>query len=246
MILTDDNFATIVNAIEEGRAVYANIKKFITYIFTSNAPEAAPFILFALTRGRIPLGLTVMQVLAIDLGTDMVPALALGAEPPEPGLMERPPRRLDEHVISGALLWRAYGLLGPIQGIAAMLAFYSVYWANGYAGRWLDLPASGVLYQTATTMTLAAVVFTQIGNLFAQRSERLSIVRIGVGKNRLIWVGIAVELLLLVAIAYLPPLQAIFATAPLPAGAWVSLALLAPLLLLVDEVRKLLHSRSGR
>ena len=85
MILTDDNFASIVNAVEEGRAVYANIKKFITYIFTSNTPEAVPFILFAFSGGRIPLALTVMQILAIDLGTDIVPALALGAEPPEPG-----------------------------------------------------------------------------------------------------------------------------------------------------------------
>ena len=90
MILTDDNFASIVNAVEEGRAVYANIRKFVTYIFTSNTPEAVPFILFALSGGRIPLALTVMQILAIDLGTDLVPALALGAEPPEPGVMERP------------------------------------------------------------------------------------------------------------------------------------------------------------
>ena len=85
LILTDDNFASIVAAVEEGRAVYANINKFITYILTSNAPEAVPFILFALSGGRIPLALNVMQILSVDLGTDIVPALALGAEPPEPG-----------------------------------------------------------------------------------------------------------------------------------------------------------------
>ena len=91
MVLADDNFASIVNAVEEGRAVFANIKKFITYIFTSNTPEAVPFICFVLSGGRIPLALNVMQVLSIDLGTDIMPALALGAEPPEPGLMDRPP-----------------------------------------------------------------------------------------------------------------------------------------------------------
>ncbi|HEX9029170.1 MAG TPA: cation-transporting P-type ATPase, partial [Anaerolineales bacterium] len=100
MILTDDNFASIVNAVEEGRAVYDNIKKFTTYIFTSNTPEAVPFIVFALSRGLIPPALTVMEILSIDLGTDLIPALALGAEPPEPGVMDRPPRSLKEHVIT--------------------------------------------------------------------------------------------------------------------------------------------------
>ena len=93
MILTDDNFASIVNAVEEGRAVYANIKRFTSYIFTSNTPEAVPFIIFALSGARIPIALNVMHILAIDLGTDIVPALALGAEPPEAGVMDRPPTR---------------------------------------------------------------------------------------------------------------------------------------------------------
>ena len=96
MILTDDNFASIVNAIEEGRAVYDNIRRFVAYIFTSNIPELVPFILFVLFK--IPLALTVMQILAIDLGTDMVPALALGTEAPEPGIMNRPPRSQKERL----------------------------------------------------------------------------------------------------------------------------------------------------
>ncbi|HWQ12386.1 MAG TPA: cation-transporting P-type ATPase [Roseiflexaceae bacterium] len=246
MVLTDDNFATIVNAVEEGRAVYANIRKFITYIFTSNTPEAVPFILFALSRGHIPLALTVMQILAVDLGTDMVPALALGAEPPEPGLMDRPPRRPSEHVITPALLCRAYLWLGPLQSAAAMLAFYHYYWANGFAGRWLDLPATGDLYRSATTVTLAAVVFTQIGNLFAQRSEHVSIIRLGLGGNRLIALGIATELLLLVAIVYLPPLQAVFETAPFTPETWLLLLALTPLLLVADELRKALRLNRGR
>ena len=145
MILTDDNFASIVHAVEEGRAVYANIRKFVTYILTSNTPEAVPFILFALSGGRIPLALTVMQILAIDLGTDLVPALALGAEPPEPGVMEHPPRQLSEHVITRTLLVRAYAWLGVLQSLAAMVAFYALYWTHGYWGQWLDLPAHGPL-----------------------------------------------------------------------------------------------------
>jgi len=240
MILTDDNFASIVHAVEEGRAVYANIRKFVTYIFTSNTPEAVPFVLFALSGGRIPLALTVMQILAIDLGTDLVPALALGAEPPEPGVMDRPPRRLSEHVITRALLVRAYAWLGMIQSLAAMSAFYCMYWTNGYWGQWLDLPAGGPLYRAATAMTLAAVVATQIGNLFAQRTASLSVFQMRWGRNRLVWVGMATELLLLALLLYVPVLQRLFDTAPLPPQYWLLLCAWTPLLLLADEGRKAL------
>jgi magnesium-transporting ATPase (P-type) len=240
MILTDDNFASIVNAVEEGRAVYANIKKFTTYIFTSNTPEAVPFILFALSRARIPLALNVMHILAVDLGTDMMPALALGAELPEPGVMDNPPRNLKEHVITLPLLWRAYLWLGPVQSLAALAAFYFMYWTNGYWGQWLDLPASGELYRAATGMALAAVVTTQIGNLFAQRTERTSIFRISLFSNPLLWVGIATELLFICLIVYVPFFQDAIGTAAFPLENWWFLFAWTPSLLLVDELRKAL------
>lgn len=246
MILTDDNFASIVGAIEEGRAVYANIKKFTSYIFTSNTPEAVPFILFAFSGGRIPLALTIMQILAVDLGTDLAPALALGAEPPEPGIMDRPPRRLNEHVITPGLLVRAYLWLGPLQSLAAMAGFYFMYWTNGYAGQWLDLPDSGLLYQAATTMTLGAVVTTQIGNLFAQRAANTSIVRIGFFTNRLVWVGIASELVVIALIVYTPFLQFIFGTASLGLRDWLFLFAWTPTLLVADELRKFVAARLQR
>jgi magnesium-transporting ATPase (P-type) len=240
MILTDDNFASIVNAIEEGRGVYANIKKFISYIFTSNTPEAVPFILWALSRGRIPLALNVMQVLAIDLGTDMVPALALGNEPPEQGLMDRPPRNIREHVINRFLVVRAYLYLGLIQSFAAMAAFYFMYWTNGYWGQWLDLPSTGILYQAATAMTLGAVVTTQIGNLFAQRTERTSAFRLSWFNNRMLWIGIVSELLIVSMIIYIPFFQHLFGTASFPLANWVFLFAWTPSLLLADEFRKAL------
>jgi Ca2+-transporting ATPase len=240
MVLADDNFASIVNAVEEGRAVFSNIKKFLTYIFTSNTPEAVPFILFALTAGRIPLALNVMQVLSIDLGTDLVPALALGAEPPEPGIMERPPRSMSEHAITGSLLLRAYLFLGLIQSAVAMAAFYFVFWTNGYWGRWIDLPQDGPLYRSATAMTLSAVVATQVGNLFAQRTERASAFHGGFFRNRLVWIGIATEIGLLLLIVYVPFLQSIFGTAGIPAQGWWFLLPCVPALLLADEGRKAL------
>jgi P-type Ca2+ transporter type 2C len=238
MILLDDNFASIVNAIEEGRAVYANIKRFTSYIFTSNTPEAVPFILFAFSGGRIPPALNVMQILSVDLGTDLVPALALGAEPPEPGVMNKPPRKPSEHVITRSLLARAYLWLGFWQSLAAMVAFYFFYWTNGYAGQWLDLPSSGPLYQAATAMTLAAIVTTQIGNLFAHRTESISIFRRGLGGNRLVWIGIISELVVVSLIIYVPFLQDIFGTAAFASHNWLLLLAFIPLLLLADEVRK--------
>jgi magnesium-transporting ATPase (P-type) len=238
IVLTDDNFASIVNAIEEGRAVYANIKKFTSYVFTSNIPEAVPFILFAFSRGRIPLALNVMHILSVDLGTDMMPALALGAEPPEPGVMNRPPRNLKEHVITKSLLVRVFIWLGPVQSLAAIASFYYMYWINGYWGQWLDLPASGDVYRAATGMALAAVVTTQIGNLFAHRAERNSVFRTGLFRNRLVWVGIMTELIFINLIIYSPFLQNLIGTAAFPVENWLFLFAWTPSLLIVDEIRK--------
>jgi Ca2+-transporting ATPase len=238
MVLTDDNFASIVNAVEEGRAVYANIKKFSTYIFTSNTPEAVPFILFAFSGTRIPLALNVMQILSIDLGTDLVPALALGAERPEPGVMDKPPRDLKEHVITPLLLARAYLWLGPIQSLAAISAFFFMYWTSGYWGQILDLPTSGTLYLSATAMALAAVVTTQIGNVLAQRTEHRSVFEIGFFSNRFIWVGIVSELVLISLIVYVPFFQQVFGTAAFPPEYWLFLLVWAPVLLIAEELRK--------
>ncbi len=244
MILTDDNFASIVSAIEEGRAVYANIKKFTTYIFTSNTPEAVPFILFALSGARIPLALNVMHILAVDLGTDLIPALGLGAEGAEPGIMDKPPRARGEHVITPALLARAYLFLGPLQSLAVMAAFYFHYWTNGYAGQWLDLPGSGAVYEAATAMALACVVSTQIGNLFAQRTERLSVFGRPLFDNRLLWIGILSELAVIVLIVHVPPVQRLIGTQSFGPGGWLFVLAWTPLLLLADEGRKFLLRRA--
>jgi magnesium-transporting ATPase (P-type) len=211
-----------------------------------------PFILFALSGGRIPLALTVMQILAVDLGTDLVPALALGFEPPEPGVMDRPPRRSDEHLISRPLLRRAYFWLGPVQAAAAMAAFYFHYWTRGYWGQWIDLPDEGAIYRAATAMTLAAVVTTQIGNLLAQRTgsddaAHTSVLRRSFAPNRLVWVGILVELALIALIVYAPPLQTVFGTAAFPLLHWLFLFAWIPALPIMDAVRRAwLHRRSGR
>jgi magnesium-transporting ATPase (P-type) len=245
MILLDDNFASIVAAVEEGRGVYANIRKFTTYILTSNTPEAVPFVAFAFSGGRIPIALDVMHVLAIDLGTDLAPALALGAETPEPGVMEQPPRSRAAHVIDRHILARAYLWLGPLQSAFVMAAFFFQYWTNGYAGQWLDLPGDGAVYRGATAMALAAVVATQIGNLFAQRTERTPLLAVGLGGNRLLWWGVASEVVLIALIVYWTPLGGVIGTGPFPALNWLWLLGGIPILPLADEVRKARARRAG-
>jgi len=258
MILTDDNFASIVHAIEEGRAVYDNIRRFVTYIFTSNIPELVPFLLFVIFR--IPLPLTVMQILAIDLGTDMIPALALGTEKPEPGIMQRPPRPAKERLLSWPLLFRAYLFLGPIQAAAAMAAFYFMYLSHGWvpfatpgvkysgvAGLWAFGAVAGVgLYAKATTMTHAAVVTTQIGNGFAQRTNRESIFKVGFFSNRFLLWGILIEMIGINVLIYVQPFQRIFQHGPLAAIDWVVLIALIPTLLIADEIRKYFVRRRER
>jgi P-type Ca2+ transporter type 2C len=238
IVLLENNFASIVNAVEEGRAVYANIRKFITYILTSNTPEALPFICSAFSGGRIPLALNMMQILTIDLGTDMAPALALGAEAPESGTMETPPRPLHRHLFTPELLVRAYAWLGIPQALLTMVAFYATFWMNGHSGQWLDLPSQGVLYRQAASVALASVIATQIGNVFTQRSEKTSIFRVGLSGNPLIWVGILFEIVVLALVLYVPGLQRVFGTSPLPPSSLWMLCAMIPGLPLMDELRK--------
>jgi P-type Ca2+ transporter type 2C len=240
LVLLDDDFASIVAAIEEGRAVYANVRKFTGYIFTSNTPEAVPFVVYGLSGGLIPIALPVMHILTVDLGTDLVPALGLGAERPEPGLMQVPPRARDEHLITAELLRRSYLWLGPAQAAVTMGAFLLAYRAMGVDAGWLELPSSGPVYAAATAAALAAVVTTQIGNLFAHRTERASIRSVGWRGTRLLWVGVASELAVIAAVVYLPPLQRVIGTAPFPTWLWLPLLAAAPVLLFIDEVRKAL------
>ena len=119
-VLLDDNFAHIVQAVEEGRAAFDNIKRFLTYHLTDNVAELTPFVVWALSAGRIPLMIMVLQVLALDIGTDILPALALGAERPEPGVMERPPRSRRARLLDRRVLGRAFGFLGPVEATLSM------------------------------------------------------------------------------------------------------------------------------
>jgi calcium-translocating P-type ATPase len=243
MVITDDNFASIVAAIRQGRATYANMGKFVTYIFASNVPELVPFLAFVFLG--IPLPLTVMQILAVDLGTDLLPALGLGAEPPEPGIMDRPPRARAERLLGPARLQRAYGFLGVIEAGLALLGFFWAYWLAGWRPG-LPMAASGDLYRRATTMTLSGIVAAQIGNVFACRTDRESVFRAGLFTNRLVLAGIAAEIAMLMVFILVPPFPAIFGLAPLSVAEWSLLLAFPPTLLLLEEARKAVQRWRGR
>lgn len=234
IVLADDNFASIVAAIEEGRAVYSNIKKFITYIFNSNIPEAVPFILFILFS--LPLPLNIMQILAVDLGTDILPGLALGAEPPEPGIMKRPPRSQGDRLIDWAVA-RRFIFLGVLSTTSALSCYFFVYISAGWRPG-LEMAASGPIYERATTMFLAGIVACQIGNGLAIRTDRASIFTVGLFTNRLLLWGILSEVFILLALSYVPFLQNIFGTAPLRGTDWLFLLIFPPVQVLADEARK--------
>lgn len=237
VILTDDNFASIVLAIEEGRAVYTNIRKFLTYILNSNMAEAIPSIAFLLSRGAIPLPLTIMQILAIDLGTDMLPALGLGTEQAEKGIMNKPPRKKGEALLNRKTFMLAFFWYGIILALFAMAGYF---WIQMRYGNFPNVPllGEGLVYQKATTFALAMIVFGQIGMVLNCRTEKESIFKIGIFSNRRILVGIVFEVVLMAVLMYVPILNVVFNTAPLGVFEWVILLLVPVIVVFIDELRK--------
>jgi calcium-translocating P-type ATPase len=240
MVLTDDNFATIVAAVEAGRRVFDNIRKFVLYIFAHATPEVAPFLLFALAGGAVPLPLTVLQILAIDLGTEILPALALGREPAEAGLMAQPPRPRREGVIRGEMLFRAWIFLGTIEAALVLGGFFFVLVHGGWG--WGDPTGAGSplhdTYLQATTMTFAGIVACQVGTALAARTEHESLRRVGFFTNPLLLWGIAVEVAFVVAVVLLPPLQHVFSTRPLDPVEVAMLCVFPVVVWGADELRR--------
>lgn len=238
MILTDDNFASIVKAIEEGRSVYSNIRKFLIYILNSNMPEGVPSAAFLFSRGAIPLPLTVMQILCIDLGTDMLPALGLGTEEPEKGIMNHPPRSQKESLLNKNVMIKGFLWYGMIESVIAMAAYFFVNYQYGWPH--VPLAADNMIYREATTLTLAAIVFSQIGMVLNCRTTTQSVFKVGIFANRQVLNGIVVEVLLMVALMYVPFLRDVFQTAPISGISWIFLFCIPLPVLLIEEARKYL------
>ena len=235
LILLDDNFASIVAAIEEGRAVFDNIRKFLTYILSSNSPEMVPYLAFVLFR--IPLPLTIIQILAVDLGTDMLPALALGAEKPDHDVMQRPPRARNERLLSWSLLARAYLFLGVLEAAAAMAVFFFVLEAAGWQYG-VSLDRADPLYLQATSACLATIVVMQMMNVVLCRHPFKSSLSVGLFDNRYILMGIAAELGVILFIIYTAAGNWLFGTAPIGVEVWLLALAGAALMWVFEEARK--------
>jgi Ca2+-transporting ATPase len=234
MILLDDSFASIAAAVELGRAVYNNIRKFLVYLFSHNLAELAP-ILAAVAVGFPLVPLSALQVLAIDLGSDVLPALALGTEPPEPGTMDRPPRPVTEQLFNWAVV-RRFLFLGGIQSLGVVAAFFwRIHTAHLPFG---SFTAANPTYREALTMTQAGIVVSQFFNSFAVRTEERSIFSVGFLSNRpLVLAGLA-GLGFVTCVSYVPALNAVFHTAPLKLSDWLVLVAFGGLLLAAEEARK--------
>lgn len=235
MVLLDDNFASIVAAIEEGRAVFQNIRKFLTYVLVHNVAELLPTLAYALFS--IPLPLTPLQILTIDMGTDSLSALALGVERGDAQAMRRPPRARTERLLSVAVALRAYLFLGVYEATAALATFLYVLQTGGWQyGN--DLATATPLYRQATTACLASIVVLQIVNVFLCRSALRSVWSTGLGGNPLIPWGVLLQGSLLALIAYTPLGNSLLATAPLPVEVWLFIAPWAVGMLVLEELRK--------
>ncbi len=236
IVLLDDNFATIVTAVRHGRAVVANIRRFLPYVLASNVAEMAPFL--AMVAWRIPAALSVLQILAVDLGTDLLPALGLGAERPEPGVMEKPPRPPERPLLDRPLLLRAYLVLGLSEAVAAMAAYLLAWRAAGVG--WNELrslaplllhgqaPAAALaLQQQASALCFCTIVAGQIGVALACRGARRW------SANPLLWSGVIAEIAF-TALLLRPEIAPVMGMA-LPPRAWLAWLPLAPLLVLLAD-----------
>ncbi len=195
MVLLDDNFATIVAAVEEGRVIYENIRKFIKYTLSSNVGEI--FVMMVAPLLGRPIPLTALQILWINLVTDGLPGLAMGFDPAEPDIMERPPRPPGENIFAG--MWKYILLVGILLGFTALLP---------------ELLSIGG-EETWRTMIFTTLALAQMGNALVVRSERESIFRIGFTSNPLLLASVILSFVLQMMVIYIPPLQGIFKTAPL-------------------------------
>jgi P-type Ca2+ transporter type 2C len=240
MILLDDSFASIIKAIEQGRGVYSNLKKMVTYLFSHNAGELFPFIFATLANVHL-VPLTALQVLSIDLGSDVLPSLALGTERPEPGVMKQPPRPKTARLLDAATLKRI-AFLGTIQSIGSIAGFLYVLLSHGW--RWGDPSWSNpgnphyLYYREAITMTQAGIVVSQFANGFVTRTERSSVFAVGLLSNRGIVAGELIGLLLMIGISYWRPLQEVFKTGPLSRVDWGILVMTGVVLFIAEETRK--------
>lgn len=241
LVLLDDHFASIVTAIRLGRATFSNVRRFLTYHLTDNVAELAPFAVWALSGGSIPLAIGVLQVLALDIGTDMLPALALGVEPPGEHTLEGAARR--HRIVDRGLLIRAFGVLGPTEAVLSMSAFLLVLISHGW--HLGSTPPAGVLAAASGT-AFAVIGVTQLANAFACRSERRTVFETRFMSNRGLLLAVLAELVLLIAFLGVPQVADLLGGGWPSYQGWLFAGAAGVVLLGADTAAKLLRRGVGR
>jgi magnesium-transporting ATPase (P-type) len=242
IVLLDDSFASIVKAVESGRVIYENIRKFIFYVFSHNFAELIPYILYALLN--IPLPLLVVQILAIDLIIDVIPSLALSREPAESRIMQEPPRSIKERLFSTGVLLRSL-FIGSIIAVGVMIGCLHT-WSVGGWHLGLQMNPTDIFYIKGTTMVFAGIVIAQIGNVLGSRTNKTSIFKTSLTNNKWIWLGITAQILIIASMVYVPWLQRLFGTTALDPIDWAFLALLAFIVIFAEEIRKLIARKLAK
>lgn len=244
LVLLDDHFGTIVAAVEQGRATYANVRRFLTYHLTDNVAELTPFAVWALSGGRFPLAIGVLQILCLDIGTDLLPALALGAEPPDKRVMTRPP--WTGRLLDGSVLGRVFGVLGPVEAAVEMAAFMVALAAAGW--RPGDSFPTGPVLWAASGAAFSAVVIGQMGNAYACRSATRPVTRMGPKGNPLLLGAVVVEMGALAGFLLISPLASLLDQRPPPLAGFLVALSAAPAVIIADSLHKWSRGRlrSGR
>jgi potassium/sodium efflux P-type ATPase len=242
IVLLDDSFESIVKAVESGRTIYDNIRKFIVYVFSHNWAELIPYMLYALLG--IPLPLLVVQVLAIDLAIDVIPSLALSREPPEAGIMQEPPRSVKERLFTTKVFLRSF-YIGVIIAVGAMFGCLSAWVAGGWQ-LGMPLPSDSPVYIKGVTMTFAGIVVAQVGNVVACRTSKISVFKTKLSTNKWILFGTVAQLSILSFLIYVPFMQSFFGTTALGIWDWTFLASLALIVVFAEEIRKLFTRRLAK
>lgn len=241
LVLLDDHFASIVTAIRLGRATFSNVRRFLTYHLADNVAELAPFVAWALTGSSIPLAIGVLQVLALDIGTDVLPALALGVERPGPNVLDGPARH--HRLVDRGLLVRAFGVLGLTEAVVAMTAFVVILSGHGWH---FGAEPSGAALAVASGTAFAVIALMQMANALACRSERSTIFKVGFTTNRTLLLALAIELVLLAVFLGIPPVADLLGGGWPSSLGWLFAGIGVIALLLVDTSTKLLRRRANR
>jgi Ca2+-transporting ATPase len=227
MVLTDDNFASIVAAIEEGRTVFSNLLKSLAFILPTNAGEG--MIIIVALLGGYALPVTPVQILWINTVTAVTLALPLAFEPKEPGLMELPPRNPDAPLLSRTLIRRII-----VVGTYMVIAGFAVFAYERQAG---------VPKDQARTAAVTTIVAIEMFYLFVARSERVSVLRLGLFSNPYVWIGVPIVIILQLAFVYVPTLNFLFSSSPPPGHVWAHILLASFPVTLVVSLEKALRRR---